>query len=120
MSTFGTNEFGTKFLGASPITQNLLTCRVLKLSCVTTGHLIGVIGLENHPVNNELIESFRDLPLSQLHIESQTHIQIAISMKENTLYHMGRHDQHSRTVILVEVQFYLSLGEIGLASRLGL
>jgi acyl carrier protein len=43
---------------------------------------VGVIGLENHPVKNDFIESFTDIPFSEIHVDSLTHIQIAILVEE--------------------------------------
>lgn len=43
---------------------------------------MGVIGLENHPLKNEFIESFRDIPFGELYIDSLTQIQIAILVEE--------------------------------------
>jgi acyl carrier protein len=39
--------------------------------------------LENHPVKNEFIERFSDIPFSELHVDSLTYIQIAILVEEN-------------------------------------
>lgn len=43
---------------------------------------MGVIGLENHPLKNEFIERFRDIPFGELYIDSLTQIQIAILVEE--------------------------------------